>query len=885
MAPYWRIGRHLAALLLALVLAACGGPGGGGSGGNGPDPFFSGREVYGDELPEGAVLVPPEEFKELAGEDGFVWDSLARQERLRIEAEARYAADKAEILRLIDANPDLAWLLDTPDLNDPDIELLPGGEYLVTMRDASGHPFQVRTLGQADVFRERLASHEQFESKENQLTLYTVAFEALPSYLKSDFPAPEQLADGSVREIMAALATIEAALSDNLEVLLAQQDALMLGLGTTLTPQTVDLLRPPGYPASPEDEEGRGLGLDRTGNCTFSESGLYQNFWWPLKYYQTSVKAQGSRGSCTAFAFAAAVESLATMKHDRWLNLSEQHFYYQSRAVWQPGGVKDGFMYNNIPAGPLTYQFRLEEGWNYNPSRNRVTTETTIQNSCVGYNETCSDTVHQGRIVCTTVNAQTFCGSTPQAALAVPPPTVFMPKTWTLYTQTLTYEHGRSKVPWVMAWLFLMAGNPILAGLDIDTAFDNPTDGFVSSIPSESTRGAHAVLITGFIPAQQILNHPTASQAMKTRAHNSGGGFFVVKNSWGCGAGDAGYYYVPVKWADRHLHGLRVVERGPAPYFLKELESPPELTITYPPNGASFQLSALLDITFKAEVSDLQDGPSCCPVSWSSSVDGALGSGKQVTRNFAGASPGPRTITATAKDSKGNETSKSVTIMLTTSAPNVSIVYPLPGQYFRGLEYTFVAEEFSGPNASQPCSAYNWTSSVSGEGPWSGCTPLVSFATTGPRTITVSLSNQYGQTGSDKVDITVIEPPDGGPPLVNITSPEIQAVFASGQRAYVAYSVVDPSPEPPTSVEWSISYGQGGTQIPITLITDPRPAPFRPSNRYFRPSDYVTPLCFHNTNPSLEPYVLRMVYTNSEGKSATARVPIYLNADVGVCVN
>ncbi len=161
----------------------------------------------------------------------------------------------------------------------------------------------------------------------------------------------------------------------------------------------------------------------------------------------------------------------------------------------------------------------------------------------------------------------------------------------------------------------------------------------------------------------------------------------------------------------------------------------------------------------------------------------------------------------------------------------------------------------------------------------------MTFTSTGSRTITVSLSNEFAQVGSDDVDVNVVERPDDGPPVLSITSPSVLASFTTSQGAYVAYSVVDPSPLPPTSAEWSISYGTGGERLPITLATDPRPLPTRPSNQYFRPSNYVMPLCLHSTNPSLEPYILRLTYTNAEGRSATARVPIFLNADPSSCIN
>ena len=186
-----QFSRVLAAVLLPGLLASCGTspPGNGG-----PDAFFTGREDYGDDLPEGATIVSVDEFMELAQQEGFVWDSLARQERLRAEADAQFRADEQEVQRLVAENPPLAWVLEEPDLDDPDIEVLPSGEYLITLLDNFGSPFQVRTLGKADRYHDFLATRERYLDADNQLTVYRYAYKALPADLQGDFDAPEQLA-------------------------------------------------------------------------------------------------------------------------------------------------------------------------------------------------------------------------------------------------------------------------------------------------------------------------------------------------------------------------------------------------------------------------------------------------------------------------------------------------------------------------------------------------------------------------------------------------------------------------------------------------------------------------------------------------------------------
>ena len=783
-----QFSRVLAAVLLLGLLASCGTspPGNGG-----PDAFFTGREDYGDDLPEGATVVSVDLFMQLAQQEGFVWDSLARQERLRAEADARFRADEQEVTRLVAQNPPLAWVLEEPDLDDPDIEILPSGEYLITILDNFGNPFQVRTLGKADRYQDFLATRERYLDADNQLTVYSYAYKALPADLQGDFTAPEQLAGASAEAVMEALAAIEARLAENVEPLTALSMKLYLAehgrvspLESDLSPQAIDDFRPPGYPASPNDELGAGVGSDRSGTCEFSDLGLYQNFWWPLKYYQTSVKSQGNRGSCVAFALTSALESSIALGSNQWVNLSEQYLYYQIKSSWQPAHYGDGAKTHKMAKqfAESNYRLPLETQWNYNPAPFRVDlVELGIDkhypnpyaNSCIGYNENCSDTTHQGQFVCTTVASSTFCGHYA--------PTNANNTGHRMPDIDVLWQRSPFGVPHLTTWLLLMQGYPMVVSLDTDTRFNNPTSGAYVTTDTGPKKGGHAVHLVGFIPASYVTGSDLP-QWIKDRATDSGGGFFVIKNSWGCNKGDAGYYYVPVTWANQRFKSIILVDRGPIANFF---ETAPNIEIVAPQDGATVWYGGF-GSTFETKVADLQDGPSCCPVSWTSDVDGIIGHGTKI--DYAFPTPGTRTITATATDSKGNAASANITLKAINVPPTVSIHAPSQGAILQmGVPAVFQANAYD-PNelGGVPCANFTWTSSRAGDPTLDGCTPTATFNSLGARQLTVTATDSYGATDSTSVGITVVEPPDY---WVVITEPKDGESFLPGAEVLLLASI------------------------------------------------------------------------------------------------
>src|SRR5207249_9640318 len=97
----------------------------------------------------------------------------------------------------------------------------------------------------------------------------------------------------------------------------------------------------------------------------------------------------------------------------------------------------------------------------------------------------------------------------------------------------------------------------------------------------------------------------------------------------------------------------------------------PAALITAPATGATFEPGAA--VTFTGSASDTEDGDLSATIAWTSSRDGALGTGRTITASAL--STGTHTITATVTDSGGKTTHTMITITV-NATPVVAITAP-----------------------------------------------------------------------------------------------------------------------------------------------------------------------------------------------------------------
>ena len=182
--------------------------------------------------------------------------------------------------------------------------------------------------------------------------------------------------------------------------------------------------------------------------------------------------------------------------------------------------------------------------------------------------------------------------------------------------------------------------------------------------------------------------------------------------------------------------------------------TPPVVTIASPANGATFASGTA--INFSGTATDAESGNLTASLTWTSSLDGPIGSGGSFSRTL---SAGTHTITASVTDPGGLIGSKtvSITVQSANTAPVVTITSPANSATFASgaaISFSGTATDTESGNLT---ASLTWTSSLDGTIGSGG-----SFSKTlssGTHTITASVTDPGGLIGSTSVSITVASSP------------------------------------------------------------------------------------------------------------------------------
>lgn len=181
-------------------------------------------------------------------------------------------------------------------------------------------------------------------------------------------------------------------------------------------------------------------------------------------------------------------------------------------------------------------------------------------------------------------------------------------------------------------------------------------------------------------------------------------------------------------------------------------DMPPSVTIQQPPAGGSSAEGS--EVTLSATADDPEDGSLTSSIAWSSSLDGALGTGGSLNVTL---SVGVHSITASVTDSEGQSATADVSHEITANLePTVTIDAPADGSEVDGT----MAVEFRG-SASDPedgdlTGSIAWSSSI--DGALGTGAVLSTDLSEGMHTITATVSDANGNTASAEVTIDVVAP-------------------------------------------------------------------------------------------------------------------------------
>ncbi|HEY2819992.1 MAG TPA: C1 family peptidase [Candidatus Acidoferrum sp.] len=292
---------------------------------------------------------------------------------------------------------------------------------------------------------------------------------------------------------------------------------------------------------------------------TLSSSGLVANFNFPAKNMLTCIRNQGQRGTCHIFAGISAIEELIARDTGVYANLSEQDFMENSKMTW----ASDYYNDNGDAGGDLQsaqsagYKFAFENTWDYNPAPNQPAPPNyEYVHSCDVYpsNEPgCSATAPEATQFCTL--RSTFAGIV--RACGLDPFINPHPSPYSSAGVTYTWYPSNKDLSVDYIFLALAFNNAVVLGFNATNNFVNTTNGFISytaGIEDDSV-GGHSVHIVGYVSNEDIAANPNTASAPPA----SGGGYFIIKNSWGAAYGDAGYSYMPVDYLKANAVDVAVV--------------------------------------------------------------------------------------------------------------------------------------------------------------------------------------------------------------------------------------------------------------------------------------------------------------------------------------
>lgn len=752
--------------LLSAMLCACGGGGNGDSTVPPPaDSVLTPANRWSGAIPQNALATTDDALREAVASGHWRLAGPAADEAVAAERRQALDADIAYLRANASENPAAKELLaQQVAARNP----LAEGELAVP-----GLGRTVGVSGPASALHAFASAHRASQQPDNALALYRTLHALLADEVRANLPTPDSLAGQPLEAINGAR---------------ADADSRLAAWQTTHGAARSTQPRPIAVPRSGVTLTERvraqalepGAGSDGDGPC--APTHLAARYWFPLQAFLPSVKDQGRRNTCWSFAVAGALELRERVQADRTVDLSEQFLINKVRLTWFPnslvesGGVLD-VMNEAVRQGQV---LPPESVWTYNPSLRR-TAISEFKNLCdpygLGPNKgSCSDSSHQSPMHCTDGRFGTFCAyeliDYRGAGTTVSPAR-------TLWTRGADFA--------LATYAELLAqGVPLLAEMQVHPGFANVrSDGDAPGVVSDfsttrvdaqgrtvsSSSGQHAVVLVGFLSNDQLA-------AVGQPSDVPGGGYFIVRNSWGCGFGDAGYAYLPVAYAQQVFDAITqpVFDASRSSAWAAEQAAPGG---SIPPTVAGL-VNASADLRVERDLAALISVSH--PVARTvhmvirSDVEGLLYDGPWITdRAVLGGTRVPHTFTAKGRHllgftaSYGGQSVRAgVAVDVVNTAPTLRLL--AGGDARQGEPYAIMAQalDINEGDAGGLCSRARWTVAPPDTLPdFSGCSQSVTFGEAGTRTVSVVTSDSEGLVAAALLSVNVLPPLANPYPRIN----------------------------------------------------------------------------------------------------------------------
>jgi hypothetical protein len=191
--------------------------------------------------------------------------------------------------------------------------------------------------------------------------------------------------------------------------------------------------------------------------------------------------------------------------------------------------------------------------------------------------------------------------------------------------------------------------------------------------------------------------------------------------------------------------------------ILPNTNTPPTISLAMPSENSTTTLGSY--VFFQATASDFEDGSITAAIAWSSSLNGALGTGGNFGRSDL--SIGAHVITASITDSQGNTTTavRNITVQAPVNTPpTVSITSPASGASLTaGVSFTLSGSAIDQQQGNMNTSIQwllNGTTVIA-----NGASATATISNPGSYSIVARVTDYGGLVGSQTVNVTVASAP------------------------------------------------------------------------------------------------------------------------------